>query len=928
MLAGFEDAQPSTPETSPEVADQIDDPRDLTGRVVYVVDAHSLIYQVFHAMPEMSSPAGQPVGATHGFTRDVLDLIEKKKPDYLFVAFDHPSEGFRAKIYPQYKANRESMPVDLRSQIGDIRRMLDALGVAAISCPGYEADDIMATMAKEVDHRGGRCLLVTSDKDCRQLLTERVKLYNIRKNLIYDADELLQDWGIRPDQVVDFQALVGDAVDNVPGVPLIGPVLARQLLERYGNLESVLQNAEHVSGVKRRENLMNGRDQAMMSRELVRLVPDSPIEVDWRAGRVGGVQRDSALQLCREFGFRRLADRIAGLAVQHAPTSWDTHYELIADEQSLRSLVERLRAGRRFSLDTETTAPNPRWAEIVGYSFSWEEGQAAYVPVRAPAGDPCVDAQRAAELLKPILEDPTIEKIGQNLKYDAIALRGVGIELAGLAFDTMVADYLLSPGERTHDLNDLSKRYLNHQTVKIKELIGVGSKQKRMDQVPVDKVAHYAAEDADIPMRLVSVLEERLADEQLTELYRETELPLLHVLADMEYLGIRVDVELLATMSERFSHKLAELEAEIHVLAGEPFNIESPKQLAGVLFDRLKLPVIKKTKTGPSTDAEVLAQLAELHPLPAKIVEYRQQAKLKSTYVDALPELVHPETGRVHTSFKQDVAATGRLSSQDPNLQNIPIHTAEGREIRGAFLPAEGCQLLAADYSQIELRVLAHFCGDAAMRDAFDRGEDIHTRVAGEVFDTPLDGVTSEMRRRAKAVNFGVVYGQTPFGLAKALGIEKQEAADFIDAYFDRYPGVDEFVAETLDRCRENGYVSTILGRRRTVEGVRSRSRRGESRFRNLPERIAVNTVIQGSAADLIKTAMIQIHRRLKRETLTARMLLQIHDELVFEVPSDQITPLANLVTQEMTSAAQLTVPLQVDVKHGANWADCQPWEP
>lgn len=906
---------------------------DLTGKTVYIVDSHSLIYQVFHAMPEMSSPSGQPVGAVHGFTRDIFDLLEKQHPDYLFCAFDYSDETFRHELYDQYKIKRESMPEDLRPQIGSIQRVLRSLHIPVVQAPSYEADDVLATLARRVEEWGGECVLVTSDKDCRQLITDKVAVYNIRKNSMLDAAGLLQEWGVRPDQVVDFQALVGDAVDNVPGVPLIGPKLAKDLLQKYGTLDQVLAHADEVSGKKRKENLKKFADQARLSRELVKLVDDVPLEVDWRAARVGQYDVEATRELFQEFGFRRLGERLdefAGLAPQDAPSppGWEGDYRTVATLEELRQLVDQLSRQTRLSVDTETTSTSPRFAEIVGYSFAWRPGEAYYVPVRAPQGDPAIDPAEALAALRPVLENPAIEKIGQNLKYDVVVLRSAGCNMQGLAFDTMVADYLLSPGERAHDMDDLARRYLQHDTIKISELIGTGKKQKRMDEVPVELVAPYAGEDADVPLRLHDMLESQLAEQQLSGLFNKLEMPLVEVLAEMEFNGIKVDVPRLKVLSERFGKRLDQLRAEIFALAEREFNIDSPKQLGQVLFKELNLPVIKRTATGASTDADVLSQLAPLHALPAKIIEYRQNAKLKSTYVDALPQLVHPQTGRVHTSFKQDVAATGRLSSKDPNLQNIPVRTEEGREIRSAFLPGEeGWKLLAADYSQIELRVLAHFCQDSALREAFEQDQDIHARVASEVYGTPLENVNADMRRRAKAVNFGVIYGQTPFGLAKALGIDKEEAAEFIEAYFARYPGVDEFIEKVLEESRLQGYVSTIAGRRRAIDGVRDKQQRGSARFRNLPERIAVNTVIQGSAADIIKRAMISLHGRLRREGCRTRMLLQIHDELIFECPPDELSDLAALVRQEMIAAGELTVALKVDLKTGDNWAECEPWD-
>jgi DNA polymerase-1 len=817
------------------------------------------------------------------------------------------------------------MPVDLRPQISEIQRLLSALGVPAIECPNYEADDILATIARVTESFGGDCVIVTGDKDCRQLITDRVKVYNIRKDELFDAEALEREWGVRPNQVVDFQSLVGDAIDNIPGVPLIGPKIASELLRKYGTLEVLFEHVDEIAGDKRRENLKNFREQALLSRRLVELVGDAPIQIDWEAGRIGRMNCDLALELCRGYGFRRLAERIARMGAANAPVASQANYQTVVTLDQLRQVVAEMYQARRMSLDTETTSTSPRWAELVGLSFSWQPGHAFYVPVRAPAGEPQLPEKEVCDVLKPLLEDASIEKIGQNIKYDVIVLRNAGIEVRGIAFDTMVADYLLEPGERIHNLDDLAKRYLNHNTIKIEELIGSGKNQKRMDQVSVPLITQYAAEDADVPLRLTQILTSRLTDEGLDSLFRELEMPLIDVLAEMEFNGIRVDVTRLGDMSRRFGERLATLQVEIYQLAGCEFNIDSPKQLAKILFEQLKLPVQKRTKTGPSTDADVLCDLAKLHPLPAKVIEYRQNAKLKSTYVDALPQLVHPLTGRVHTSFKQDVAATGRLSSTDPNLQNIPIRSEEGREIRSAFLPGEpDWLLLAADYSQIELRVLAHYSGDEAMQRAFHEDRDIHAQVAAEVYGVPLDDVTREMRRRAKAVNFGVIYGQSPFGLAKALDIEQEEAAKFITTYFTRYSGVASFIQKTLEECRRRGFVETILGRRRPVHGVRDLSQVRDPYQRTVAERIAINTVIQGSAADLIKRAMIQVYRRLRSEQLRARMLLQIHDELVFEVPTDERERLTTLVVDEMTAAGKLAVPLKVDFKVGANWADCE----
>ncbi len=701
----------------------------------------------------------------------------------------------------------------------------------------------------------------------------------------------------------------------------------------YDNQEVALEKLRNSKGQK----LIEGRESALLSRQLVRLDSQVPVHIDWNASRIGCFDHERLADLFAEFGFRSIGERVAKISPAEAAAAnvgeWGADYQLVNTPEKLRVLVEKLSGAKLISVDTETTHVMPRWAEIVGLSFAVMPGEAFYVPVRGPAGEEVLEPAATLAALKPALENPSIAKLGQNLKYDIIVLRNAGIELAGAAFDTMVANYLLDAGERNHNLDALSERYLGHTTIKIHELIGKGKTQKCMDEVPLAQIAEYAAEDADVPLRLHPLLVSRLDELGLTKLNETAEVPLIDVLAEMEFNGVRVDPNRLAELSGRYGERLKELEIEIGELAGHPLNIASPKQLARVLFQELRLPVIKKTKTGPSTDADVLEQLADQHPLPAKIIEYRQFAKLKNTYVDALPTMIHPTTGRVHASFNQVVAATGRLSSSDPNLQNIPIRTEEGREIRSAFVAGtKGWKLLAADYSQIELRILAHFSQDPTLAEAFARDEDIHTLVASQVFSVPADEVTSAQRRSAKAVNFGIIYGQSPFGLAKGLGISQEEAAAFIVGYFARYQGVGQFFDRTLADCSRQGFVSTILGRRRAIQGVRMPEPQlpgaavGRLRPMNLPERTAVNTVIQGSAADLIKLAMIAIHRRLRQENRAARLILQIHDELVFEVPQNELDDLAQLVRKEMSEVLPLLVPLKVDVKSGDNWAECEPW--
>jgi DNA polymerase-1 len=937
----MEAEEPAIVPSIPTLARQekpVSQPESLEGWNIVAIDAHSLIFQVFHAIPEMTSPHGEPVAAVYGFTRDVLQLWEARQPDAIFCAFDLPGPTFRHEFFEAYKADRGEMPADLVPQIPQICQILDALGIPVLTSPGFEADDVLATLARQCDELDANLLIVTGDKDCRQLITDRVSLFNIRKNEVYDAASLAADWGVRPDQVVDFQALVGDKVDNVPGVPLIGPKLAQELLATYGTLENVLNNAASVLGAKRQQNLINHRGDALLSQRLVRLDKNVPLQPDWYDARNRPINHEHLQELFRQFGFRSLGQRIAALD-QPTPTEvkdaakGPKHF-VVDTPKKLTALVDELKQQPSISIDTETTDIDPRRAKIVGYAIAFKPGEGHYIPVHGPTSDNQLPPDLVADSLRPILEDPRIAKVGQNLKYDYVALRGAGIKLSGITFDTMIASYLLESGERSHNLDQLALRYLGHETIKIESLIGTGKNQKTMDQVPVAQVAPYAAEDAEVALRLVPILTARLEEQGLESLNQVAEVPLIEILGDMEFAGTSVDIARLTELSSQYKAKLDQLTVEIEELAGHPLNIASPKQLAELLFSELKLPVIKRTKTGASTDASVLEELADMHPLPAKIVEHRQYAKLLNTYIDALPTMVHPETKRVHASFNQVVAATGRLSSNNPNLQNIPIRTAEGRQIRSAFKAGpSGWKLLAADYSQIELRVLAHFSGDETLLKAFANNEDIHTLVASQVQNVPLEQVDSTMRRNAKAVNFGIIYGQSPFGLAKALNISKEEAAAFIETYFARYPGVLRFMTETLTRCRQQGYVSTLLGRRRSVQGIRPvplglrEEKSGALRQLNLAERTAVNSVIQGSAADLMKLAMIGVARRIAEARLPATMLLQIHDELVFEVAPDSLDDLARLVVEEMSGVMSLAVPLQVDVKFGENWAECESWQ-
>lgn len=919
-------SEPSTPPQRP------------TQPLVILVDSHSLIYQVFHALPAMTSPHGVEVGAVHGFLRDIANLLQQWNPDYLVCAFDASEVTFRNDLYPAYKAHREEMPEALRGQIELIQTSLDILKIPKISLPGFEADDILATLAHRAEAIGARVLLVTSDKDCRQLISDQTSMLNLRKNELFRADELMATWAIRPDQVVDFQSLVGDSVDNVPGVPSIGPKAAQQLLEQFGSLDGIYANLDRVAGDKKREKLAQHRDDAMLSRELVRLKIDCPFEMPWEAMKPGLPDAPALESLFRDLGFRRLAESFLNRTASSssgddAPpparraTLDASHYRCITDLAGLDEVIAALRDATLIAIDTETTSTRPRDTQLVGISLCWAPGMTAYLPILCPEGEPRLPLEDVRRVLGPILADPNKQWIGQHIKFDAIVLRSHGLPMHNIGFDTMVADYLLDAGGRNHDLGDIAKRWLGVDSVSIESLIGSGKAQITMDRVPLDRIAQYAGEDVDIPIRILDSMRERLQSESLVEVMERLELPLIRVLADMEYLGIRLDLARLEELRSQFASQLESIRSDIMEIAGESFNPDSPKQLAQILFTKLGLRVVKKTKTGPSTDAEVLEELAAEHPLPARIVEYRQMAKLLSTYVEALPKLVSPNTGRVHTSFRQDIAATGRLSSIEPNLQNIPVRTAAGRSIRSAFVPGHaGWRLMTADYSQIELRVLAHCCDDENLCEAFQQDLDIHASVAAQVYSVPLESVTSDMRRAAKAVSFGILYGQSPFGLAKALGISRSDAGNFIDEYFARYPKVRAFIAETLIQCRERGYVTTMSGRKRYLKGIRDFQTLDDNKKKQLlePERMAVNTVIQGSAADMIKLAMISIWNRLQASSMQAKMLLQIHDELVFEAPVEELATLSALVREEMTRVMPLKVPLKVDVKAGARWSECE----
>ncbi|SFI53087.1 DNA polymerase I [Planctomicrobium piriforme] len=923
---------------------------------LYIVDTFSLVFQVYHAIRQpMTGTRGQPTNAVFGFVGDLQHLLRDKQPTHLAFAMESAEPGERLAIYEEYKANRSAMPDDLRPQIPMIMDVLAGYRVPVISHSGWEADDVIATLAVQAAERGFEVRIVSNDKDLRQLIAPRVKIYHIRKKQFMDEQHLLEEWGIRPDQVIDFQSLVGDSVDNVPGVPGVGPKTARTLLERFGTLDEVLAHADEAPGKKLVENLKTFADQARMCRELVRLRTDLPLQMDWSQLSVESPDTKRLYDLFTDYGFRRYAQDMQSstlppparskqqqslfgadddddsarpptvekeaspIAGPHdVPRAWG----IIDTPREFEALLTKLQAEQTICVDLETTSTDPLQADIVGWAIAWKTGEAFYLPVAGPPGSQLLSPDVVVNGMKPILEDAARTIINQNIKYDWLVLRRVGVEIANPGLDPMIGDYLLDAGARSHGQDELARRYLFRQMIPISDLIGKGKQQKKMSDIEVPRVAEYASEDADLALQLAELIEAKLKEENLWELYWNLERQLIPVLVEMEWNGVRIDVSELQQQSLSVNARLIELIALIHAAAGQTFNIDSPKQLAKILFDVLKLPVQKRTKTGPSTDQEVLEKLAPLHPLPQLLTEHRMLSKLKGTYLDALPLLVNPHTGNLHTSFSQVTAATGRLSSSDPNLQNIPIRTPEGSRIRKAFVPSRpGWKLVCLDYSQIELRMLAHFCQDAALQESFRKGEDIHTAVAAQVYGIPQTEVTSAQRRVAKAVNFGVIYGQTAFGLAATLGISKDEAAQFIDDYFVKYATVQKFIDSTLTECRRTGYAKTIMGRRREIVGIRPRVFGNL----NLPERTAVNAVIQGSAADLIKQAMINVFHRLRREEHPARMLLQIHDELVFEAPNDAVPSLIALAKEEMSTALELNVPIVVDSKVGDNWLDAAP---
>jgi DNA polymerase-1 len=922
---------------------------------LHLIDGSAFIFRAYHALPPLTRKSdGLPIGAVSGFCNMLFKQVEDNKgpdaPTHVAVIFDHSGKSFRNDMYDQYKANRPPAPEDLVPQFPLTREATRAFNIACKEIEGFEADDIIATLACQAREAGGRVTIISSDKDLMQLVGDGVEMLDAMKNKRIDSDGVREKFGVGPDRVVDVQALAGDSVDNVPGAPGIGIKTAALLINEFGSLEDLLDRAEEIKQPKRRQTLVEKREQIEMSKRLVQLDCDMELDFSLDDLEVRDPDAETLLGFLAEMEFRTLSKRMADQLGREAPTipeapsaaaaalelpeapGFDSaEYTTVRDAETLQQWIDLIREHGYVAVDTETTGLNEMIADLVGICLCVVPGQACYVPLTHKAGnsddlfgsDDLAEGQmplaQALEMLKPVLEDDAILKIGQNMKYDAKIFARNGIDVTPID-DTMLLSYALHGGMHGHGMDTLSERYLDHQPIPIKSLLGSGKSAITFDRVPIDEATPYAAEDADITLRLWQQFKPQLHQKQVTTVYETLERPLVPVLAQMEQNGIKVDRDTLSRMSNAFSQKMAALEAEIHELAGESFNVGSPKQLGEILFDKLSLPGGKKGKTGAyATGADILEDLATEHELPARVLDWRQLSKLKSTYTDALQEHIHPETGRVHTSYLQTGANTGRLASTDPNLQNIPVRSEEGRRIREAFVAEEGNVLLSLDYSQIELRILAHVAGIDALKQAFADGHDIHAMTASEVFDVPLAEMTPEIRRKAKAINFGVIYGISGFGLARNLRIPRGEAQGFIDRYFERFPGIRQYMDDTVNFAKEHGYVQTLFGRKIHTPEIAAKGPRA-----SFAKRAAINAPIQGTAADVIRRAMVRMPDAIAH--LPARMLLQVHDELLFEVPQDHVDETISVAREIMEGAADpavhMDVKLVVDAGRGQNWAE------
>ena len=891
-----------------------------------LVDGSSYLFRAYHAMPDMSNSKREPTGTIYGVINMMRRLLKDYNPEYLAVVFDAKGKTFRNDMYKEYKANRPPMPDDLRDQIEPIHNIIKAMGLPLICVSGVEADDVIGTLSEQATALGIDTLISTGDKDMAQLVNKHVSLVNTMTDVDMDVEGVKEKFGVPPERIIDYLALIGDTADNVPGVPKVGPKTAAKWLGLYDSIDGVMKNAEEIKG-KVGENLRDFMDKLPLSRDLVTIKCNVELEGDPKTLKRQEPDYTALSELFGHFEFKTwLAEAQAGGGVSNGSSKTKTpvveikaNYETIFTEKDLDKWLKKLKKAECFSFDLETTSLHYMQAEIVGLSFSIKEGEAAYVPVGHDYLDAPKQLDRAnvLEKFKPLLEDEKVCKLGQNLKYDMNVLGNYDIHMQGIQHDTMLASYVLDSTLR-HGMDDLAIRHLSYSTIHYEDVAGKGKKQITFNEVEVEIAAPYASEDADITLRLHNVLWPQL--EEITTLqtvYKEMELPLLPVLSRMERNGVLLDVKMLEKQSKQIAKRLAELEQDVYKEAGQEFNIGSPKQLQVILFEKLELPIISKTPKGqPSTAESVLVELAHDYPLPKLILEYRSLSKLKSTYTDKLPLQVAKSTGRVHTSYQQAVAATGRLSSTDPNLQNIPVRTEEGRRIRQAFIAAPGYKMIAADYSQIELRIMAHLSGDKGLLDAFSKGLDVHSATAAEVFGVSVDEVTKDQRRSAKAINFGLIYGMSAFGLAKQLDITRPEAQEYVDLYFKRYPGVKDYMEQTKEKAKEDGYVETVFGRRLYLHEINAKN----GMRRQYAERTAINAPMQGTAADIIKRAMINLDKEIQTGKFDMRMIMQVHDELIFEIKESQVDDAIKLIIEKMENAAELSVPLVVDVGIGINW--------
>ena len=879
-----------------------------------LVDGSSYLYRAFHALPSLTDAEGNPTGAVFGVANMLRRLIQAEQPDRIAVIFDAPGRNFRHELYADYKANRPPMPDELRSQIEPLRELIDAMGLKRVVIEGVEADDVIATLARQARKQGMTVLISSGDKDLAQLVDDGIVLEDSMQEKRYDRDVVREKFGVGPELIGDYLALTGDASDNIPGVDKVGPKTAAKWLNQYGNLDEVIAHADEVGG-KVGENLRAALDTIPLSRKLVAL--DDQVDTGLEIEHIGAPQpqREQLVGLLRRFGF---SSWLKDYQDEPDPAAAELQVTTVSTREQLKALIEALNKAELIAFDTETTSLEPLDAELVGLAFAVEPGQAWYLPLAHVDQDNEFSAEEALEALTPILTDKERPKLGQNLKYDLSVLCQAGIELAGIRHDTMLESYVFHSTATRHDMDSLANRYLGRQTTSYEQVAGKGKQQVTFDQVPVAQASAYAGEDAEVTMALHQTLWPRLSEQPGPKrIYEELEIPLIPVLARMERIGVALDAARLEKQSGEIQTRLEELETASHEAAGRSFNLGSPKQLQEILFGELDLPVVRKTPKGqPSTAEDVLQELAVNYELPRLILEHRSLAKLKSTYTDRLPEKIHPRTGRIHTHYHQAVAATGRLSSTDPNLQNIPIRTAEGRRIRKAFVAPQGTTLLAADYSQIELRIMAHLSEDERLLAAFAAGEDIHRATAAEVFGRSLEEVEPEQRRAAKAINFGLMYGMSAWGLARQLEIGRNEADEYIQRYFERYPGVRRFMDRIREQAREQGYVETLFGRRLWADEIRSRN----PQRRQAAERAAINAPMQGSAADIIKRAMIDVDRWIIDHQAPARLVMQVHDELVLEVENAALEKVKSAVVACMRDAAELKVALEVDVGTGPDW--------